>query len=207
MIHYGSTFRRLKLSWLIAGILSGIAGLLVFLVIHQFWIIPIWFVLPLGLLIASVGGCAVGWAYGELLPALPPRPWTAISIIGLIAVILLPSFILAELRQPMFDVTVPAGVLLISTERAAMLFVLELLVTSTVVGALAGWLIRRTARAALATALAGFVFALGPGHNIPFLGGTPGSIKGLLILLVVASVSAIVLVDVEARLSSSGETP
>lgn len=190
---------------LIAGALSGIAGLLVFLLIHHFWITPIWFVLPLGLLIAALGGLAVGWAYGELQPTLPSRPWTAPAIVALMAVILLPSFVLAELREPMFDVTAPAGVLLISTGGAAMHFILELLVTSTLVGAFAGWLIGRTARAALATALAGLVFALGPGHNIPFLGGTPGSPKGSLLLLVVAAVSAVVLVEVERRLSGEGK--
>lgn len=183
------------------------AGLLVFLVIHHFWITPIWFILPLGLLIAALGGLAVGWAYGELLPALPPRPWISIAVIALIAVILLPSFILAELRGPMFDVTVPAGVLLISTGRATTIFVLELLATSTLVGALAGWLIGHTARAALATALAGFVFALGPGHNIPFLGSTPGSVKGFLLLLVIVCVSAVVLVEVERRLSTERGKP
>lgn len=207
MIYNENIVKRLKRSSLIAGGLSGFAGLLVFLLIHHFGITPIWFILPLGLLIAGLGGLAVGWAYGELLPALPPRPWTAVAIVGLISVILLPSFILAELRGPMFDVTVPAGVLLISTQRAAALFVLELLVTSTLVGALVGWLIGRTARAALATALAGFAFALGPGHNIPFLGSTPGSIKGFLLLLVIVCVSAVVLVEVERRLSTAGGNP
>ncbi len=104
----------------------------------------------------------------------------------------------------MFDITVPAGVLLISTGRAATLFILELLVTSTMMGALVGWLIGHTARAALATALAAFVFALGPGHNIPFLGSTPGSVKGFLLLLVIVCVSAVVLVEVEWRLSRVG---
>ncbi len=207
MIHYETIVRRVKRPSLIAGVLSGMAGLLVFLVIHHFWITPIWFILPLGLLIAALGGLAVGWAYGELLPALPPRPWISIAVIALIAVILLPSFILAELRGPMFDVTVPAGVLLISTGRATTIFVLELLATSTLVGALAGWLIGHTARAALATALAGFVFALGPGHNIPFLGSTPGSVKGFLLLLVIVCVSAVVLVEVERRLSTERGKP
>jgi len=31
---------------LIAGAISGVAGLLVFLTIHHFWIRPIWFILP-----------------------------------------------------------------------------------------------------------------------------------------------------------------
>ena len=83
---------------LVAGVAAGVAGLLVFLIVHHLWITPIWFILPLGLAVAAVGGAAVGWAYAELLPNLPPRPYTALAIIALITVILLPSFILAELR-------------------------------------------------------------------------------------------------------------
>ena len=90
---------------LLAGALSGVATLIVFLVIHHFWIMPIWFILPFGLLIAGLGGVALGWAYHELLPNLPPRPWKAVTIIGLIMVILLPSIVLAEMRTPMFDVS------------------------------------------------------------------------------------------------------
>ena len=46
-------------SCLVAGVLSGIAGLLV---IHHIWIQPIRFILAPGLLIAAGGGLAVGWA-------------------------------------------------------------------------------------------------------------------------------------------------
>ena len=45
---------------LIAGVISGMAGLLVFLTIHHFWIKPIWFIAPIGLMIAGLGGLAVG---------------------------------------------------------------------------------------------------------------------------------------------------
>jgi hypothetical protein len=77
---------------------------------------------------------------------------------------------------------------------ATVVFILELLVTAALVGGLGGWLIGRTPRAALATALAGFIFALGPGHNIPFLGNTPGTLKGIAILLAIILSAAIVLV-------------
>lgn len=182
--------------FLIAGMISGIAGLFVFLTIHHFWIQPIWFILPPGLLIAGLGGIAVGWAYQELLPHLPPRPWTALAIVTLIAVILLPSVILAEFREPLFDVTVPGGLLMVSTGKAVGIFILELLGTATITGAVMGWLVGHTPRATFATALAGFVFALGPGHNIPFLGSTPGVWKGIVLLVAIVVVSSIVLVEV-----------
>lgn len=185
---------------LIAGVLAGIAGLMVFLIIHHLWIMPIWFILPVGLIIAAAGGLAVGWAYGELLPYLPPRPWSVLAMIALIGIILLPAIVLAEVRQPVFILSDGEAVMAVSIGRAAAIFILELLVTATLTGALAGWLIGGSSRAALATAIAGFIFALGPGHNIPFIGGTPGVGKGLAIMLAIIVASALVLVAGQALL-------
>jgi len=42
------------------------------------------------------------------------------------------------------------------------------------------------------------VIAIGPGHNIPLLGGTPVVAKELVILTVVGVVASIVLVEGEA---------
>lgn len=187
-----------------AGVTAGIAGLFIFLILHHLWIVPIWFILPFGLVVAAVGGAAVGWAYGELLPNLPPRPWTILAVVGLITIILLPSIILAELREPLFDITVAGGQLRVSTGRAAMVFFLELLLTATLVGGAAGWLIGRSGQAAVATAVAGFIYALGPGHNIPLVGGTPGVAKELTIMAAVVIVSALVMVEVQAWLASIG---
>lgn len=187
---------------LIAGALAGIAGLLVFLVLHALWIIPIWFMVPVGLLLAGGGGLAVGWAYAELRWRLPRRPWTALAVVGVIAVILVPAFVLAELHGPVFTVT-PAGPLqTVATSIIVARFVGELLVTATIVGGLVGWWLGRTRRATLATALAGFVFALGPGHNIPFIGGTPGVGKEFAIMTAVTFVSALLLVEGHTWLST-----
>ena len=96
-------------SYLLAGAFSGAAGLIVFLVIYHFWIMPIWFILPVGLLIAALGGLAVGWSYAGLHPNLPSHPWSIISWMVLIGFILLPSIIMAEIRAPMFEVSIPGG--------------------------------------------------------------------------------------------------
>jgi hypothetical protein len=185
---------------LIAGLLSGIAGLLVFLTIHHFWIKPIWFILPLGLVIATTGGLAVGWAYSELLPGLPRRPWTIFAWVALIGLTLLPSIVLAQLSPPLFTGTGENVTPTISVEQAVIIFVRNLLFTATVIGGLGGWLIGRTKRAAFATALAGFVFALGPGHNVPFLGNQPATGKGIILLIAIVWAASIVLVEGHAAL-------
>jgi hypothetical protein len=185
----------------IAGVLAGIAGLLAFLVLHALWIVPIWFILPVGLLVAGGGGLAVGWAYAELRWRLPRRPWTALAVVGVIAVILLPAFVLAELQAPVFTVTPAGPVQTVATSIIVARFVGELLATATIVGGLVGGWLGHTRRAALATALAGFVFALGPGHNIPFIGGTPGVGKELAIMTAVTLVAALVLVECHAWLT------
>lgn len=186
---------------LIAGVLSGIAGLLVFLLIHHFWITPIWFILPFGLLIASLGGLAVGWSYHELIPYLPPNPWSALAMVLLIVLILTPAVLLAELRRPLFNITGAEAELAVSLGNAAVVFILELLVTAALTGGLLGWLIARTPRAALATGLAGLIFALGPGHNIPFLGNTPGTLKGIVIVLLIILSASFVLVEASAMMN------
>jgi xanthosine utilization system XapX-like protein len=185
----------------IAGVVAGLAGLVTFLVIHAFWIVPIWFILPIGLLLSGGGGLAVGWSYAELRSRLPPRPWTALAVVGMIGVILLPAFVLAELQGPVYTVTRLGSVQTVPTSTIAARFVGELLATAAIVGWLIGGWLGRSRRAALATALAGFIFALGPGHNIPLIGGTPGVAKELAIMAIVIGVSALVLVEVHVWLT------
>lgn len=185
---------------LIAGMLSGMAGLFIFLLIHHFWIKPIWFIALPGFVIAIIGGLAVGWAYAEIQNALPPRPWTTFAIFVLVGVMLLPAIVLAQLRPPPLDLTTGAVIDGSSTRIVLVRVALELLLTATLVGASLGWWLGHTPRAALATAFAGFVFALGPGHNIPLLGSTPAAGKGIVLLVMIVLFSAFVLVEVNAAL-------
>jgi len=186
---------------LIAGAISGMVGLLVFLTVHQLLIKSIWFILPIGAVLAGVGGLAVGWAYDSLRPNLPSGPWTIPAFIALIVAILLPALTLAQVREPLFRIDPNGAVLAVSTGRAASVFVLELLLTSALAGGLAGWLIGRSPEAAVRTALAGFIFALGPGHNIPFFSFRIGGVgKSWLLLGAIIVSSAITLVGVERLL-------
>ena len=186
---------------LIAGLLSGVAGLLVFLTIHHFWIKPIWFILPPGLVIAGLGGLAVGWSYAEIKAGLPPRPMTSLAVFAVVVATLTPAILLAQLRPPPLNISTGAIIDGSSVGIVAARVVIELLLTATVVGGLAGWWLGHTHRAAFATALAGLIFALGPGHNIPLLGNTPAVGKGIILLIIIIFVSAVVLVESQAWLA------
>jgi hypothetical protein len=185
---------------LASGALSGVVGLIVFLTIHHFWIRPIWFIAPIGLVVAAVGGLAVGWSYIEIRTGLPARPWTSLAMIGLIAAVLAPAVLLSFTHPPLFDMesaTIRPG----EGGAVALRIGLELVLTATIMGALAGWLIGRSPRAALAMGVAGLVFAIGPGHNIPMFGSNPVAFKQLAILLAVVAASALVLVEGGALLA------
>ena len=192
---------------LVAGVAAGLTGLVAFLTLHWLWIMPIWFILPVGMLVAGSGGLAVGWAYAELQRGLPKRPWRAAVVVALLGVILLPAFVLAELRGPVFTVTSIGPIQTVSTPEIVARFIGDLLATATLVGALVGGWLGRTRRAALATAVAGFLFALGPGHNIPLIGGTTGVGKEVLILSIATCLAASVLVAGHAWLASSRLVP
>jgi hypothetical protein len=179
-----------------AGVFAGMAGFAVFLLIHHLWIVPIWFIAPIGGLLAVAGGAAVGAAYAELLPHLPQRPWTLIAVIGVVVVPILPAIILAELRGPIFVMDRSgSGTFLAPGTEVAVAFLVGLVGTATIAGAGLGWLIARSRRAAGTLALAAFVIALGPGHNIPLLGGTGVVAKELAILAAVIGVASFALVE------------
>ena len=189
------------LVYLLAGALSGIAGLLVFLVVHHLWIAPIWSILPPGLVIAGLGGGAAGWAYSFLHPGLPARPWTWLILAGVFSACLLPAALIAALRAPLIS---PPITIIQPGEGGRVLahIVLELLLSAALVGGAAGWLLDGGSwQAAGTTAQATLLFALGPGHNIPLLNGTSGMWKELALLLLVVLAASLALVEFQAVLS------
>jgi hypothetical protein len=182
-----------------AGMAAGVVGVGCFLVLHHLWIAPIWFVAPAGLVLALGGGAATGAAYGELRPNLPRRPWTSPAVMAGVAGILAPAVVIGQIRGPLFALNATGGGDLLVPPVTALLDVLVGLVGSSVLaGAALGWMVGRSRRAAATTALAALAIALGPGHNIPLLGGTPVVAKELVILAAVCAVSSITLVEGEA---------
>lgn len=193
---------------MVAGACSAVAGLTLFLILHALWILPIWFIVPIGLAIAVPGGFAIGWAYVELLPGLPRGLiLRTIVVVGLVFAFLTPAFVLAEMRDPLFDVTDRTAVLSKPLSFAVWIFLTELLATAAAMGGILGWMIGRTRRAAAATALAGFAFALGPGHNIPLIGGTSGIVLEAKIMTPVIVLTATVLVAAHRYVERAGARP
>lgn len=188
--------------WPKAGAIAGLAGFVVFLALHHLWIVPIWFIAPVGSAMAAAGGVAVAAAYVDLLPHLPRRPWTSLAVLAGVATMLVPSIVLAELRGPTYDMASDGeSALLVPVPDAVTAFVVGHLATATLAGAILGGLVGRTRRATGATGLAGFALALGPGHNIPFLGGTSATTRELAILAAVAVVASVVLVESHATIA------
>lgn len=186
-----------------AGAISGLAGLLAFLVLHHVWIVPIWSMAPVGVMMAAGGGAAVGAAYAELQWRRAPRPLAAIGVMLAVAAVLAPAIILAQLRGPVYSIGADGhGILLMSQADALIAFLVDLLGITTLIGGLLGALLGRTRRAAVMTGVAGLALAIGPGHNIPMLGGGSAVPKELGILTVVLGVSSLVLVQQHARRST-----
>lgn len=188
---------------LLSGVIASLAAFVVFLAVHHFWIRPIWMIALPGSLIAIVGGLAVGWAYSLVRESLPGSPWTAPAVLAGMIAILAPAVALSYTHGPLFDLstaTIPAG----EGRAVAIRAVLELLLTATLVGAIAGAWLGRSAMASFAVALAGLALAVGPGHNIPMFGTAAPGLKGHAIVLVVATVVAFTLVHVEAALRRTG---
>lgn len=191
-----------------AGAVAGMGGLGVFLVAHHLWIVPIWFIAPIGVVMAGAGGAAVGASYATLRPHLPRRPWTAPTVAALYAGMLAPAVLIGELRRPIFALDADGGgALLVPPTEAVVDVLVRLLGTSALVGAIVGALIGRRRRAVGATTLAAIALAIGPGHNIPLLGGSPGVGKELAILAAVVVAASVVLVEAEARLSAGTRPP
>ena len=178
-----------QLLW--AGGIAGIAGLITFLVVHHFTISPIWFIFPVGALMAAAGGAAVGWAFELMQPRLPASLLLASLVFALLLTLTqVPGFLLSSRREPILDMET-ATFLPGRGREAAGRFVLDLFLTAGLVGGLLGWWLGGTPAAALRMAVAALAYSVGPGHNIPFFAGTSGCGKMWAIMLLVILASAL----------------
>ena len=157
--------------------------------------VPIWFVAPVGPPAAAIGGAAVGVAYADVGGHLPGRPWTALALAGVVGAPLLLATVVAEAGGPIFAMGAGGGGRLLVSGGDAAALVLGCLGAVVAEAAGLGALLARRRRAAATMAVAGLAMAIGPGHNIPMLGGSTGVAKEITMLAAVIVVSSAVLVE------------
>jgi hypothetical protein len=182
--------------YLAAGSAAVLAGTLTFLIIHALIIRPIWAMLPPGIIFAGLVGAAVGWSYSTLRDHMAPHPWPMLIILAIYTAAIVPSLVLPRLWQPLLDRSTSS----ITPEQiaaAASMVIVDLLLPGLIVGGVAGWIIGHNKRAVLSTALAVMLINIGPGHNMPFMAGTPAEGKAILLMFSGLFVGSIVLVETD----------
>lgn len=183
---------------LIAGSAAGLCAFGSFLCLHAVWIVPIWFIVPMGAPVAAAGGATVGWAWHEHRARLPAGTSArALLLLAAAALTLLPAEGIAFLfgpSDPSLLAQAPAGRLLAS--------LVLYLVVATLVGGVGGWLASHSRRRAGITALAAAAFAAGIGHNAPLFGHGWIALKMWTIMLTVTAIAALTLVTLQMRLAA-----
>lgn len=153
---------------------------------------PIWFIAPLGIVVAALAGLLVAWAFEALRPRLPHNTWLAVlAFVALLTLTQLAAYAVSSVQHPFIDYLWGGNRVLPGFEGVVYSrFAVDLFVTSAVAGALAGWLVGRSKQAAGRMAVAALGFAVGPGHNTPFFAGVAASTSTLWALMLGAIVVA-----------------
>ena len=149
--------RDLRIS-LLAGVATGLVGVMAFATVHALLIAPIWGSLLRGLPVAVIGGPAAAWAFEELRAAgrLSTRLRDGLCFGGLLWLTLVPMN--------------AVDVLLRKTGLRTAMGNWEVLVSALLAlagGAFAGWVLTRNRRGAIAGGLATLVLAMAMGGPVP----------------------------------------
>jgi len=166
----------------VAGATAGGVALVVFVVVHAMWIVPIWGMLSM-IPVAALVGALAAWPFEEMSAraALPPAPVDGIAFAALLLATLVPTAVFGVLAGPVDrdHITVPAVVIPLALAAPA--------------GAAIGLLLTGSAAAAGALAAAAFALALTLGHNLPFFPiGSPGWEKAFSLVVLVELAAGIV---------------
>ena len=191
-----SLSRDLKLS-LLAGVATGLVGVIIFATVHALLIAPIWGSLLRGLPVAVIGGPAAAWAFEEIRAAgrLSTRLRDGLLFGGLLWLTLVP--------MNAFDV------LLRKTGMRTAMGDWEVLVSvifALAGGALAGWVLTRGRRGVIAGGLATLVLAMAMGGPIPIT-ATPRAAGLFASFLAIYILSGTVLVVIRAGLARATSRP
>lgn len=141
---------------MVVGAVAGSVALVVFVVLHAIWIVPIWSILPF-LPVAALVGALAAWPFEEISArgALPAAPFDGLAFSAVLLLTLVPTAVAGSLAPAGRDPIDVAAMLLQLSLAAPMGAALGLLLTGSRVGA-------------LALGVAALALALTLGHNLPF---------------------------------------
>lgn len=174
-----------------AGAAAGGIALLVFVVLHALWIVPIWGMLAMLPIAALLGGLAA-WSLQAMAArgGLPPAPFDGVALSALLLATLLPTLVSGVLAGP------------VDRDRITLPAVLLPLLLAAPTGALLG-VVLAGPFAGVAFGLTAAALALTLGHNLPFFPiGSPGWEKAIALVAVPEFVAGIAFVA--ARVVMSG---
>lgn len=142
---------------LVAGAVAGSVALLVFVVLHAVWIVPIWGMLSM-LPIAALVGVIAAWPFEQISArgAFPPAPFDGIAFTALLLLTLVPSAVMGVLVGP------------VDRDRITAAAVSVPLLLAAPAGVLLGALLVGVNPASFGLGAAAFAVALTLAHNLPF---------------------------------------
>lgn len=143
--------------FLVAGAVSGAVALVVFVVAHAIWIVPVWWLLAFTPLTMLIGALA-SWPFRELQAraALPSAPWDGLAFSAILLLTLVPTVVAGMAQGP------------VSRDAVTFGSVVPPLLLAIPAGAVLGGSLAGSVRGAAALALAAGALALTLGHNLPF---------------------------------------
>lgn len=169
-----------------AGAIAGGVALIVFVVVHAMWIVPIWGMLSMIPLAALVGALAA-WPLEQMSSRLPPEPVDGIGLALVLLASLVPTALFAVVAGP------------VDQQRITWQSVFVPLALAAPAGAVIGLALTGSAAAAGALAIAALAYALTLGHNLPFFPvGTPGAGKAIALVVLPTLVAGLVFSAVRA---------
>jgi hypothetical protein len=177
--------------------MSGLVGMIVFLVLHALWIMPIWFIAPIGALISVGGGIVTGQCYARASKLSVWRPISSLYVFLMVGVTLLPCVLLIKVVPPLLESQNGEVVHPINMPWIVSGFFLLLIIPAAGVGWIFGRILGGDRSSAAIFSVMGLLIALGPGHNLPLFGAASGEQLTMALTLTFAPIAAAAVVLAE----------
>ena len=183
-----------------AGVISGLLGLVVFLGIHAVWIAPIWEVAIIGVFLACGGGMLTARCYMLTLSGMRIHSRSWLAAFGIVALPLVPCIVLTAFLPPLLESENGQLVHPINVPWLVAGFFITLLIPAPALAAALGWYLTRDRSTAALFAGMGLLIALGPGHNLPLFGVFGGAtgpqlFKAYVLTFAPMAIAAVVLAE------------